>query len=92
MAVDSDTVALYTMNAPMNRELVDLAGAHNGTLEGNTTVVAGAPSCGGDGIRFSGSQTIQGWLEIPDSDDWESIDLGNIHTLAFRCSGAPGAG
>ena len=22
---------------------------------------------------------------VHDSDDWESIDLANIHTLAFRC-------
>ena len=23
---------------------------------------------------------------VHDSDDWESINLGNIHTMGFRCS------
>jgi hypothetical protein len=31
-------------------------------------------------------------MGVHNSDDWESIDLGNIHNFVFRCSGAPVAG
>lgn len=31
-------------------------------------------------------------MGVHNSDDWEAIDLGNIHTFAFRCSSAPFAG
>jgi hypothetical protein len=31
-------------------------------------------------------------MGVHDSEDWEAIDLGNIHTFAFRCSGIAVAG
>jgi hypothetical protein len=31
-------------------------------------------------------------MGVHDSDDWETIDLGHVHTFAFRCSSAPVVG
>lgn len=37
--------------------------------------------------NFNGEELYNGALQVGvhNSEDWESIDLGNIHTLGFRC-------
>jgi len=36
----------------------------------------------GDTIRYRAGLA----MGVHDSDDWEAVDLGQIHTFAFRCS------
>ena len=68
------------------------AGGHVWTLKARYVEPASPVEleCRRDGVRLYCAALQVG---VHESDDWESIDLADIHTLAFRCRvDAGGAG